>query len=533
MGSGVQDAAAPVTVNDLSKGRGGRYNSFVAYCFVVNYVLGVGILGIPNAFVKAGLLLGALVLATVAVITGITIMWLVEVGARAQEYVLGPTWTARVLGGTEGTPLLPAKDDDAAFERAPNGKLPSPDDAAVNGEDAGLSTDALAANAIWKRKYEVVTLSDMFLGKAGSFAYQLALAIYMYSSLWAYATVFSTGVREKFHPSSFDCDQAIYLYLGIYALIAVPLSCLDLAEQVIVQVILTMARFLAVGVMVISAFWAIGHDPLDRYSRPNSSDCGQHPPGQLVPPIHGNGTDGPPYIAYTDLAHISGFGVIVTTSVFAMMTQHSIPGLTEPVRDKSKLHAIFVAAVLTTGALYAILGFAAVLYFGENTNQSVNLNWSEFRFNVPATQPLPAWVYLLTYIVVLFPPVDTLSAFPLTAITLGNNMLYMLPQKWAGSSHKQLIKIAFRLIAAVPPLFAALAYRQLETILQIAGFFGLYVGLFTPCLLMFFSRRACMRDFHDEIPTRYATRVSHRAVLLFVFLFALASVGLTVYANFF
>jgi hypothetical protein len=46
----------------------GSYGTFVAYCFTVNYVLGVGILGIPWGFVRAGVALSPLVLLVVSLI---------------------------------------------------------------------------------------------------------------------------------------------------------------------------------------------------------------------------------------------------------------------------------------------------------------------------------------------------------------------------------------------------------------------------------------------------------------------------------
>ena len=46
----------------------GSYGTFVAYCFTVNYVLGVGILGIPWGFVRAGVALSPLVLLVVSLL---------------------------------------------------------------------------------------------------------------------------------------------------------------------------------------------------------------------------------------------------------------------------------------------------------------------------------------------------------------------------------------------------------------------------------------------------------------------------------
>jgi hypothetical protein len=36
---------------------------------------------------------------------------------------------------------------------------------------------------------------------------------------------------------------------------------------------------------------------------------------------------------------------------------------------------------------------------------------------------LSAWALIISYIVVLFPPLDVISAFPLNGLTLGNNLM--------------------------------------------------------------------------------------------------------------
>lgn len=48
-------------------------------CFTANYIIGVGLLGVPNAFSKAGLLLSPLILLFGSALSLLTIVWLVEV----------------------------------------------------------------------------------------------------------------------------------------------------------------------------------------------------------------------------------------------------------------------------------------------------------------------------------------------------------------------------------------------------------------------------------------------------------------------
>ena len=68
----------------------GKYGPWAAYAFTINYILGVGSLGIPYAMVQAGLLLGPLLLTVVTCISFITVLWVAESVARAEKLATLP-----------------------------------------------------------------------------------------------------------------------------------------------------------------------------------------------------------------------------------------------------------------------------------------------------------------------------------------------------------------------------------------------------------------------------------------------------------
>jgi len=59
-------------------------NIFLGFFFLVNYSLGVGILGFPYSFLYAGHLVAISTLLVVAFLTWIHATWVLEVMARAQ-----------------------------------------------------------------------------------------------------------------------------------------------------------------------------------------------------------------------------------------------------------------------------------------------------------------------------------------------------------------------------------------------------------------------------------------------------------------
>jgi len=78
---------------------------------------------------------------------------------------------------------------------------------------------------------------------------------------------------------------------------------------------------------------------------------------------------------------LSGFYKILPVAVYANIYHHSIPGLSMPVADKSKLHLIFlcVFAVMMVG--YGLIGVSVAYYFGDNVQGMSNLNWHDYLAN--------------------------------------------------------------------------------------------------------------------------------------------------------
>lgn len=60
------------------------YGPTTAWFFTVNYVLGVGCLGVPRAIYRAGLVLGPVVMVVTTAVSYLTVMWVAETVARAE-----------------------------------------------------------------------------------------------------------------------------------------------------------------------------------------------------------------------------------------------------------------------------------------------------------------------------------------------------------------------------------------------------------------------------------------------------------------
>jgi hypothetical protein len=59
-----------------------QFTPLICYLFTVNYILGVGCLGVPYAFLEAGLVLGTLTIFICSASSFVTVMWIAECGNR-------------------------------------------------------------------------------------------------------------------------------------------------------------------------------------------------------------------------------------------------------------------------------------------------------------------------------------------------------------------------------------------------------------------------------------------------------------------
>ena len=89
----------------------------------------------------------------------------------------------------------------------------------------------------------------LFVGPRARTVYAVVLSLYMYGGLLSYATVWASsfaanvpvifvnnGETCNVEDGAAECGGPFHLWLAVFALLAVPLSCLDLEEQVLVQV---------------------------------------------------------------------------------------------------------------------------------------------------------------------------------------------------------------------------------------------------------------------------------------------------------
>ena len=252
-----------------------RYSLREVYFLSINYILGVGCLGIPYAFARAGFLLCGSILLTVTIFSFMTVLWVAETGVRFEEQMKHKNSRT---SKSEKSPLVAEAKDSPTSQ--------------IGG------------------RYEVIDLVEFYLGWFQKYLYQLSLLALMGIGLLAYSQVFCGAIAAVIWPNPDDVWNGVPQLL--FGLMVIPLSCMELEEQVSIQAIMATARFVAIFAIVFGSWCALFWD--DSYS--NRS----HPP-YFASSDQNDGAKVERMMSYT--ATFSGFGIAFSASLFSQLFQVS------------------------------------------------------------------------------------------------------------------------------------------------------------------------------------------------------------------
>jgi hypothetical protein len=534
------------------------FSFMVTVAFTLNYIIGTGFLTLPWGFQVTGVPLGIILLGSLTLFAVSAALCLLEAMARAEAYAtsansfgsmsgldLGSYRSIALQLRTESDRFLPLKTIDRKRQHVSHTQQAYVIDSSTAIQGTGGKEDPTEKGAelvVGGETFEVSELCKIFLGKSVARAYTLIMAIYLYCSLWAYSTVFANSLAARLPISSFSSASATAyssdgtapddgglsygVYLLLFALITLPSSLLELNEQVVVQVALSLCRVAMLTVMITTILAA----PIQQGMKtlPGGGDASQ---------IFGPFT--PPTTTHTatllEAVHINKVYLMLPMAAYATIFHHSIPAISHPVKDKKQLGWIYITALGFCFVGYTVLAITVSSYFGENTKISSNLNWEYYWGVIGPNREIPLYARCVSSFVVLLPAFDVASAFPLNAITLGNSLM-----SWYHGSRVHTLGVQeyrrsvalFRMIAAAPPLCAALFVSNLGVITNFAGVTGFAIAFLFPALLALYSKKLLTAH---SVPTHTAYScwltsgwMCHLSVALGLFLIVFVAVSLVV-----
>eukprot|EP00667_Euglena_gracilis_P005449 EG_transcript_5488 len=489
------DSPLPRTPIIAPKGRSAAFATMV----MVNAIVGSGVLSLPYAFVKGGLLLSSVFLMIVSFCAYITASWLVEAQSRAQalcQLTIKAKKQAKDLEhGKAGNKLdLP---DGHPYQRKPSVDIVR--------EEILHETVALLESPQGKsgtlpepfpldfqigdsRVFEMNELCGLFLGRAGQRMFEAAFFLYTYSTMWLYASIVANSLLSVIPVPflthylecnayslhlSVSCITAYRIWLVVLCVFLLPICFVEVHALARIQVALNVLGYGCVTTMVVSVAIALYTSPA----------YGAHAPAS------------PPFVAPNTLVDPSGFGIAFATTIFTQMCHWGIPSFTQTLRDKAQINQVMRNAFSTTFSIYLVLSLLCALYFGETIMPTITLNFR--RFTLLPDGSRPAWMEVISTTVVIVPVFTIMCAIPIFVHTLGNNLVMALsPDAWKRllnlpEQHQQWppqsLAVACRLVALVPPFALAFLERDASTIVALCGLLGFVMMFFIPVLLQWFS----------------------------------------------
>jgi len=372
---------------------------------------------------------------------------------------------------------------------------------------------------------EVSELVELLLGPFHGALYKFSLLACSYICLLAFTQIFRSSLEAMLLNGDVNEENATFISASVFALVVVPLSCMELDEQVSVQTAMAMIRFLALSVMIGGSIIALYLDPYGGVIDEHTSSSAPQTP-YFAPAVEGE-------MSYTVM--FSGFGLAFSTGLFSFLPPHPVPGLLKPLDAKKRRRAnlTFLTALFTACGFYIILGSSAAIYFGSKLRSNVNLNFADFASGLIDDESVSPTILRICQVasnfVVLYPALDILSIFPLIAIALGNNLAASFPQlhdfaKQHQPGSERIATIFWRLLSSIPPIIVSLWATDLSFSLQLGAISGIEISYFAPALLQRSSCAFITKRFgKDKTNTVYSGWHSNRGFVTSVLVFAMIS----------
>lgn len=307
------------------------YSAKVAAVFLFNLLVGVGILALPSAIAKAGVIAGILSLTTVSFMAFISVTFMIEVLATANAW--------------RGTKTVVAR-------KALVKGYPAQDDSVAQISQIKVKNDVFSAPLFEiEEKFEMGYMAELFLGTAGSTFFYAVLCLYLYGDLAIYAVSVATTLEKAVGTSH---QISYYSFLWGFIMLIGPFCFFTFQKTTYLQLFTMVMRNSAMGLMILLTVLDIAN--------------GHYVPSdQLI-------------LWDTEKAK-----ELIGITVFTFMCQHTIPSIILPLADKSKTLRVVLIDYIIVLLYCSIIVFSAVINKpASQISPLYSLNFSDHSVTVLA-----------------------------------------------------------------------------------------------------------------------------------------------------
>jgi len=306
------------------------YSATVCAIFLFNLLVGVGILALPSAIAKAGLIAGVICLVTVSFMAFMSATFMIEVLATANAWRRTKSVTRR--GCAKGS----STQNELVGET----------------NNIKVKTDIFSPPLFEiKEKFEMGFMLELFLGSAGSTFFYAVLCLYLYGDLAIYAVSVATTLENA---AGASYQISYYSFLWGFIMFIGPFCFFNFQKTTYLQLFTMVMRNSAMVLMILLTVLDIAN-------------------GHRVP------TD---QLILWDTAKAKE---LLGMAVFAFMCHHSIPSVILPLRDKRKTLQVVLVDYVIVLLYNSIIVFSAVLNKPASAiSQLYTLNFSQHSVTILA-----------------------------------------------------------------------------------------------------------------------------------------------------
>lgn len=331
--------------------------------------------------------------------------------------------------------------------------------------------------AIRNRKFELPSLTKMFLGESWSRFFSLTTSLDLYGITWTFAVVFGQNLSKQL-PILGSENEDYQLYIAIFLAVSIPLSCLEILDQILVQMGFLLFRMIMVFMMIVTLVVA--------YTNPSRAYFDSRSSGAALDLGGGNA-----FVSFGSLI------AVLQTCIFATAFQFSIPGVAGISDDRKQIVSVVRGAVVFVFCTNSIVAVLTAYYFGpEDCKESNNLNWIGFHGLSDSVGSR-----IVSNYAVVMAAVDSLAVYPLNAIPLGEGLMAAIYGKETENvmSKSKWRRVVFRLLASLPQGIGALWVHDLGGLAKYAGIFTLLSYTTCPAFL---HVRSFQKMTEQHLPTK-------------------------------
>jgi amino acid permease len=187
-----------------------------------------------------------------------------------------------------------------------------------------------------------------------------------------------------------------------------------------------------------------------------------------------------------------------------------IPSTTQCLQNKAEtLLPTVWSAIIFCMVVYLAVGLLVASVFGHDTLPVASLNWRNFTAGQSVA---PGWAEKFSTALILFPTLDILSAFPLVAYCLGENLSLMGPENGRIN-----LELYWRLLAAIPPILGAILIDNVAVLFEYGAIGAWVMMIFFPAACLLRSSRLVEEKFGKDASKSnpYATVLSQPWIVYF------------------